>query len=126
MTYQFKSPGFNPRPSLSDDWVALARSEALADAPGFAREFILALDQALPDVSAGLQFLRHPNHDDLFAILEDDSRGIAIQFDIYLEYIVIYSLVRKAHGGEHGDCGDGLDSQVQSALSSLQFLIAAS
>ncbi len=126
MTYQFRSPGFNPAPNRSDDWVALTRSEALAGAPGFAREFILALDQALPEVASGLQYLRHPVDDDLFAILEDDSRGVAIQFDIDLAYIVIWSLVREAHGGEHGDWGDGLDSQVQSALGSLQSLVVAS
>lgn len=122
MGFRFPSPGYNPRPRLADSWEAISREDLCAYSPPCARAFLSALHSARPDLSRALVFLRHPDERDSFAMLFGPHVNIAVQFDIDLAYVVVWSLEGEARCGEHGDWGAGIDAQVRSALAHFQEL----
>lgn len=86
---------------------------------------LVALHAARPDLSAALVFLRHPDDRDSFAMLFGPHAYIGVQFDVDLEYVVVWSLEGEPRCGEHGDWGAGIDAQVRSALEHFLELVGA-
>jgi hypothetical protein len=114
LAYRFSSDRLNPRPQLSDAWREIDRRELEEVAPSCAAAFLRALEAELPDVARGLVLLRHPNDWDPFGVY--DAGALSIQFDIHLEYIIVWSMSIPPVGGEFGDWGEGEDVQVRQAI----------
>ena len=124
MAYQFRTERSNPRPNLPNSWQQIERGEVIERAPGCARAFLSSLDVELPELAKNLVFLRHPDDDDVFALYEATPPGIGLQFDVALEYIVVWSLKGEPQTGEYGDW-QGVDAQVLAALDHVRSLVGA-
>jgi len=107
---------------------------ALARTPPCGIRFFDRLFAEYPDIKVRLVFLRHRNRyhaevdffseweDDVIAILDRSPKGIGMQIDPQLSYIIIWS--EKGSHGEYGDWGQGND-QVADAMIQVRNILGA-
>ena len=121
--------------SPGSETVGESVENALARSPPFGIRFFDQLFAEYPGIKDRLIFIRNRNRyhpevdcfsewdDDVIAILDESPKGIGIQIDPHLSYIVIWS-ERGSHG-EHGDWGKGND-QVEDAMIQVRGILGAS
>ena len=122
-------------PSAWRDAAVESVESALSRTPPFGVRFFDQLFAEYPGIKDRLTFVRHRsrNHpevdcfsewdDDIIAILDQSPKGMGMQIDLHLSYIVIWD--ENGSDGEHGDWGEGND-QVADAMIQIRKILGTS